>query len=148
MLDFKLTLPRDEASVPFVRYLCRSTLERIGVEHTIIDDIEVAVSEACTNVLKHSDSNEEYTVTVEIDNDLCTIEVVDAGGGFDIASQTGREMAGGESGRGISLMRALVDELDFVFNSEGGTAVILSKTLELHPASLLRRLGFAPTDRP
>jgi hypothetical protein len=40
-------------------------------------------------------------------------------------------------------MRALVDDLQFENLSEGGTVVTLSKTLALHPASMLHRLGLA-----
>jgi serine/threonine-protein kinase RsbW len=61
LLSFSVLLPRERSSVPFVRHLCRSTLERLGVEQSCIDDIEVAVSEACTNVYKHAhQTDQEY----------------------------------------------------------------------------------------
>jgi serine/threonine-protein kinase RsbW len=142
LLTFSLCLPRDGSSVPFVRHLCRATLERVGVEQGCIDDIEVAVSEACTNVYKHAHrTEEEYQVNVTLDEDVCTIEVTDAGPPFDHSAEVDGFPTESESGRGIKLMRALVDDLQFENLSEGGTVVTLSKTLALHPASMLRRLG-------
>jgi serine/threonine-protein kinase RsbW len=142
LLTFSLHLPRDGSSVPFVRHLCRSTLERLGVEQTCIDDIEVAVSEACTNVYKHAHRTEaEYEVEVTLDEEVCKIEVSDAGPGFDHEIKSDGFPFGAETGRGISLMRALVDDLEFVTRSEGGTVVTISKTLSLRPASMLRKLG-------
>jgi serine/threonine-protein kinase RsbW len=76
---------------------------------------------------------------VAIEEDVCRIEVADAGPPFD-PGVAGPWLGDGESGRGISLMRALVDDLKFESRSEGGTLVTLRKTLALHPASMLRRL--------
>jgi serine/threonine-protein kinase RsbW len=144
LLTFTLNLPRDGSSVPFVRHLCRSTLERLGVEKSCIDDIEVAVSEACTNVYKHANRTDEaYEVEVSLDEDVCRIEVSDAGPPFDPNVASDGFPLAAETGRGISLMRALVDDLEFESLSEGGTVVTLNKTLSLHPASMLRTLAHA-----
>lgn len=145
VIAFSLSLPRDEASVPVVRRLCRSALNDLGVETSCVADIELAVTEACSNVLKHAQGTDDgYDVVVEIDDTDCTIRVIDSGGGFDHHSE-GREeaLAGAESGRGIHLMRALVDNVRFISRPEEGTVVHLEKELVLHDRSVLRRL--APT---
>jgi serine/threonine-protein kinase RsbW len=140
VITFALSLPRDEASVPVVRHICRDALEALGVTRSCTEDIELAVTEACTNVLKHArGSREDYDVSVEIDEENCAIRVVDSGGGFDHAT-TGDEEAQGsaEGGRGIHLMRALVDSVSFVSKAHDGTTVHLEKALELTAGSLLR----------
>lgn len=145
VITFSLSLPRDEASVPVVRRLCRGALNDLGVERACVADIELAVTEACTNVLKHAEDNSDaYEVTVEIAETDCTIRVIDSGAGFDPAEK-GREEAlvGAESGRGIHLMRALVDNVRFISRPEEGTIVHLEKELELTETSVLGRL--APT---
>lgn len=142
VITFSLCLPRDEASVPVVRRLCKSALDDLGVEPGCISDIEVAVTEACTNVLKHADgAREAYEVTVEINDTDCTIRVIDSGGGFDDA-EFGREQALGaaESGRGIHLIRAMVDDVRFISRPEDGTIVHLEKNLVLTDSSILKRL--------
>ena len=143
VITFSLCLPRDEASVPVIRRLCKSALDDLGVRDECVSDIELAVTEACTNVLKHAHGPEDdYEVTVEINDTDCTIRVIDAGAGFDHDAK-GREeaLAGAENGRGIHLIRALVDNVRFISRPEEGTVVHLEKRLELTDESILRRLA-------
>lgn len=125
-----LCLPRDEASVPVVRHICRDALLKLGVEDDCVSDIEIAVTEACSNVLHHAaDTEAEYEVSIEIDAYRCDIRIKDTGGEvFDgSAHELSAETA--ESGRGIFLMKALVDELKFLSEPEAGTIVHLVKKL-------------------
>ena len=144
---FTLCLPRDEASVPVVRHVCRDALLMLGVHRACVSDIEVAVTEACTNVLRHVEGTEhEYEVTVAVNEDQCDIRLVDtAGRDFDHDRQ-GRAEAHpeSESGRGIFLMRAMVDELNFVSPPDDGSVVHLVKRLDLQENSILRRLAGSP----
>ena len=145
VITFALCLPRDEASVPVIRRLCKNALEDLGVESGCVSDIELAVTEACTNVLKHAHGPEDdYEVKIEIDDSVCTIRVIDTGTGFDHAAK-GREeaLAGAENGRGIQLIRALVDNVRFISRPEDGTIVLLEKSLELKDGSILERLARA-----
>ena len=153
-LDFGLTLPRDALSVPVVRHLCRSTLQRLGVEDACVHEIELALSEASTNVLVHAAGPEDqYEVRVKISDDVCKIDVVDTGAGIDLDALPVEPPVGAESGRGIQLMRALVDELQFATKPHAGTAVQLTKALRLQPTSplgrvLRRQSSAAAVDRP
>lgn len=143
---FSLALPRDEASVPVVRELCRTSLQNIGVEPECVSDIELALTEACTNVLKHAfGSQDEYRVEIKLDNNECSIAVIDEGRGFDHpALAKGEEAAlSAEGGRGIQLMRSLVDNVNFTSAPEQGTMVQLVKTLALQEDSMLLRLGLS-----
>ncbi|HVF74312.1 MAG TPA: ATP-binding protein [Acidimicrobiales bacterium] len=143
-LTLGLTLPRDELSIPIARHICRDALNEVGVEPDCRSDIEIALTEACTNVLEHSGPGDEYRIDVTVDGELCVIRVVDTGHGFDSASLA--DMTGdlvSEGGRGVFLMRALVDRIEFISKPEAGTVVHLEKTLELRDdgpaAQLLRR---------
>jgi serine/threonine-protein kinase RsbW len=53
-LSLALTLPRDEQTVPVARHIVRNAMDQVGVEETCVYDVELALSEACTNVLLHS----------------------------------------------------------------------------------------------
>jgi serine/threonine-protein kinase RsbW len=142
-ITFTLCLPRDEASVPVVRHLCRDALLKLGVVDDCVSDIELAVTEACTNVLFHAaGTDEQYEVVVNVDEETCEIRVVDTGSGFD-AGEVGHVTSShtAESGRGVFLMRALVDNLDFVSEPEQGTIVRLVKSLTLEPGSMLKILS-------
>ncbi|MDP9068972.1 MAG: ATP-binding protein [Actinomycetota bacterium] len=139
---FSLNLPRDETSVPVVRRISREALHTLGVGIPCVDQIEVALSEACTNVLKHVDGTEEaYEVKVEVNEKLCEIRVIDTGGGFEheLEGHTHAEPSA-EGGRGIFLMRAMVDKIEFTSAPETGTVVRLTKKLDLEPDSVLAKL--------
>ena len=142
-ITFSLSLPRDGVSVPVVRHICRNALADLGVASGCISDIELALAEACTNVLKHAEgTGEEYEVTVEVVDQICDIRVIDTGAGFDHAGRAHDDVsATAESGRGIHLMQALVDSVDFISKPETGTVVHLQKTLDLSEASVIRRLA-------
>lgn len=139
---FVLCLPREEASVPMVRHLCRAALSKLGVKEACVFDIELAVSEACSNVLRHAaGTGDEYEVSVDITDASCQIRVVDAGGGFDHTEQASNLPGSAESGRGIYLMRSLVDLLEFGSVPDHGTEVHLVKKLLLDPDAPLASLG-------
>jgi serine/threonine-protein kinase RsbW len=141
-LTITLCLPRDELTVPVARHIVRGSLAQVGVVDGAVDDIELALSEACTNVLKHSGPGDAYDVSVSLENERASIRVVDTGHGFDWQS-LGDEVAppSAERGRGIELMRALVDRVKFESVPETGTVCHLEKTLELEPDSVLKTLS-------
>lgn len=109
-----------------------------------MQDIEVATSEACTNVLKHvENTSDQYEVQVEVGPEACSIRVVDSGDGFDSDRKTDEASdlsMTAEGGRGIFLMQALVDRLEFVSAPDNGTVVHLLKKLDLEEGSVLREL--------
>ncbi len=143
-MEFKLTLalPRDELSIPVVRRILTRTLDVLGVARSCTEDIEVAITEACTNVLDHAASGDEYEVSAGIDEDICVIEIVDTGRGFH-SDQVGHADAdpGAEQGRGIQLIRALMDSARFETRVESGTVVHLEKQLSWHEGAPVRRLA-------
>ena len=134
-ISFTVTLPVDTDSVPFARGLCRQALEHLHVEAAVIDEIALALTEACANVVQHAGEHVEYEVEVAIDDRLCRISVVDSGNGFDPAEPGARdERSPLEGGRGLLLMRALVDRLDFRHDPDGRHRVTLEKLLSGRPA--------------
>jgi serine/threonine-protein kinase RsbW len=132
-LSLRLILPSEARSVPLVRKVLRHALGILDVAPESVDDVELAMSEACTNVLDHAGGHEEYVVLAGIHEDKCVLEVCDQGGSFDEPPATPEGTLidpNAETGRGVQLMRALVDRLDFRFCDDRGTVVRLEKTLE------------------
>ncbi len=132
-VNLVLQLPRDELSIPLARHLCRQALHEVGVEPGCGSDIEVALSEACTNALRHSRPGEEYEVHLALDERRCLISVEDTGRGFDGHRRPADPYA--ERGRGVELMQALVDRVDFVSSPRAGTVVQLEKELVFDESS-------------
>jgi serine/threonine-protein kinase RsbW len=135
-----LWLPRDEMSIPVARHIVKAAMENVGVSDGCVHDIEIALTEACTNVLKHSGPGDEYEVGFELDDAVAILRVIDTGRGFDFASLEDAEAAPtDERGRGVSLMHALVDLVKFESKPESGTIVHLEKKIDIADGSLLSR---------
>jgi len=98
-----------------------------------IDDLKLAVSEACTNAIEAHDaagSQERVLVRCKTGDDSLEVCVEDRGHGFDPAQLpdhppvTDPDRLKFERGLGIPLIRALVDEVEFSPTAQG-TAVRL-----------------------
>ena len=131
-IAFTVRLPVDAQSVPLARGLLRQALEHLGVVKTCIDEIALAMTEACANVVQHAGDHEEYQVDVAIDDHVCRISVLDNGTGFDPADAP-TPMSPLDAGRGLMLMRALVDKLSFRNFEDGRHGVVLEKKLVIQP---------------
>jgi serine/threonine-protein kinase RsbW len=138
-IGLRIRLPRDRISVPVARHVVRSAIEEIGVTTECADDIEVALSEACTNVLMHAGPGAIYDVRLDLDDERCVLRIIDLGSGFDLATlPDGRPMPEEERGRGLPLMSSLVDRVRFESKPEIGTVVHLEKRLVYDQARRLR----------
>jgi serine/threonine-protein kinase RsbW len=129
-------MPTEKETLPLVRHLVKYSLFEIGVTRDCIADVELALTEACANVVTHASGDDSYNVDMTITATACEIRVVDTGRGLDFQSLGASDAAhDAESGRGIHLMRALVDNIHFRSEPEVGTVVHLVKTLTLDGAA-------------
>ncbi len=95
--------------------------------------IATAVIEAASNAVEHGnrqDASKRVEIDVQIAPDALEIEVGDAGGGIDSSTLAHAPQRLDDvlalRGRGIAMMRALMDDVAFV-TSSGGTVVRLTK---------------------
>lgn len=130
-LSLVLRLPQDAGTVAVARDVAAGALRAFGAGDGVVEELLLVLSEACTNVIEHSGTEDEYEVGISIDDDRCEIRVIDAGRGFD---HTALEEAAPDSlssrGRGLAIMRAVVDAVDFESAPEEGTMVHLVKRLQ------------------
>jgi len=110
----RLTVHDERAEVAEVR----AAVERIGTAAGLGDDalfgLKVATTEAVGNALRHSGSGDaEVDVTIAAHEDALEVEVENAGQ-FRVG-----EAGDPEHGRGIPLMLALADEVEFAASSHG-----------------------------
>jgi serine/threonine-protein kinase RsbW len=135
-VSFHLSLPRDEASVPVTRRLVAQALRVVGVDPDTVSDVEIALSEACANVLRHAQVGDSYEVRAGFDQEHAFLEIIDQGAGFADTSGS-RPADDAESGRGVALMRALMDRVHFETHTGDGASVLLEKRLKFLPNSPL-----------
>ena len=108
----RLTIP---AKAEYIT-LCRLALAGISryrpVPDETLHDLKLALTEACTNSIRHAYDDVEGHVDVlyEIASETLAIEVTDAGGGFAPGEQAGPEEMS-ESGLGLAIIDSLSDEL-------------------------------------
>lgn len=128
-MSVRLDLPREADSVPAVRRLLRCALDLLNVDAEHGADLEIAISEACANVVRHADGAQRFEVRLDVGADRCAIDVVDDGAGFD-ADTAGDESpeAGSECGRGLFLIRALSENVRMQSSPRRGSLIHFEKT--------------------
>jgi serine/threonine-protein kinase RsbW len=139
-LDVAVCLPRESETVSLIRTVVTHALRTLGVTSSCIDDVRLALSEAATNVVQHAGDDDEYEVRIEIDEERCVISVSNAGSGFDAESLSGTlPDDDSPSGRGVAIMRAVMDHVAFTSEPEAGTIVHLVKQLSFEPDAPVAR---------
>lgn len=143
-----LQLPASAEYVDLVRVTLYGIAAKMGFSYEEIEDMKVAVSEACNNAVLHAYGNQPLGTTapaptetprMEIrfvkKEDALSIIVKDEGQSFDalaVAQQVsplhGKSIESIHAGGlGLYLMQALMDQVEV--HSEAGTEVILTKRL-------------------
>ncbi|SEK68748.1 ATP-binding protein [Streptacidiphilus jiangxiensis] len=151
---WSLHLRREPASVPLARRVLLGTMAAAGVDPDVSYEVGVALSEACANAVEHaspcragldSGADQGFQVTAAIIGDRLHIEVSDSGPGFAVRLRHGargrRAKAAtsvrksvapdlcAESGRGMFLIRALSDSVQFRNHPRSGAVVSFDRTL-------------------
>src|SRR5438309_8951583 len=109
-----LTIPADPRWLALCR-LVLSGLCRLGpVDDETLADLKLAVTEACSNSVRHAYGQAEGAVEIlyELHEDRLAIEVVDDGEGFGEARPTGTDDDLVEGGLGIAIIKAIADEFE------------------------------------
>lgn len=128
----RLALPRDARYVAIMRNVAGCVLADINAPEDIRDDLQLAITEACANAVKHATAANQFEVRFGIDQEGCLVEVIDGGPGFDPPDVLESNMDGElESGRGLYLIDALVDDLEFIRESDETKLRLLKRWPEL-----------------
>jgi serine/threonine-protein kinase RsbW len=130
-----LFLPRDAASVPVTRQVLDGCLHTLGVLPETRDDIALALTEACANVIQHAGPGDEYEIMARTTGGRCIVEVLNTGNGAPPAPPSALPPLTAEHGRGLKIMDTLVDQLRLTGNGREGTTVHMEKALHWLPGS-------------
>jgi anti-sigma regulatory factor (Ser/Thr protein kinase) len=127
-----LNLPAEERLVPAARSAIAGFLLAVGVSEDTVDDIVLAIDEACSNVLQHA-FPPGYPGTYELRADLrpeeVVVEVADHGVGFEAMELRSGGMLD-PSGRGLDIMRRVMTSVEVESPRQGGgTRLRLRKRL-------------------
>jgi serine/threonine-protein kinase RsbW len=114
--------------LPAVREMVRLALTREG-QHDV-DDILLAVQEACVNAVRHGHGGEcdrPIHLSLRVDRERVELTVSDGGEGFELPVAIEDALSPtAESGRGLAIIQAIMDEVS-VHRADGTTTLSLVK---------------------
>ena len=121
MKKYQLRIPSQTDNLEIIRSFVSRVAEKVGFDEDDVNKIELAIDEACTNVIKHAykkDPLKPIDIVIQIDYQKLTCIVTDRGKGFDpkIIKMPNMKEYLAElrvGGLGIYLMRTLMDEVDY-----------------------------------
>lgn len=133
-----LNLPASAEYVEIVRLNLYGIASKMGFSYEEIEDMKVAVSEACNNSVLYAYSQEGGMVEVlfQVTGESLSITVRDEGESFDSVGAVGDRTLHDKDlsevqigGLGFYLMEALMDEVSVTNQAGKGTEVTLTKRL-------------------
>jgi serine/threonine-protein kinase RsbW len=131
----KLIIPSDPEKLEEVDNFMERWINGLPFTEDQRYDIAISLSEAVNNAIEHGNSGDaakDVTVRLRRIQGGIRIEVTDQGGGFNqdaVADPTAPENLLSESGRGLLIIRSLMDEVN-VRLAETGTQIVLVKRFD------------------
>ncbi|HWR82322.1 MAG TPA: ATP-binding protein [Candidatus Deferrimicrobium sp.] len=125
-----ISIPPNLSFLTAVDDFVESFLERCGAEQSVIADIAISVSELVNNAVAHgsrSAVNRPVVVSISRSDNVITVTVSDPGAGFNpnnIDDPLSDENLLKETGRGIFIVRSLMDTVAVNVTPEGTTVTI------------------------
>jgi serine/threonine-protein kinase RsbW len=132
----RLTIPAKPEYITLGR-LALTGIARLRDEpfpQEVLGDLKLALTEACTNSVRHAYPGREGTVEIfyELHADHLVVEVSDRGEGFERPARLRGALPEdelSEGGLGIAIIEALADEFEITERPEGGSHLRFVKRL-------------------
>lgn len=118
---FTLDVPSTTQNLALIREFVTRVAAQAGFNETEVGQLELAVDEACANVIEHAygdDKAKQVMVRAVFDEDTLRIHVIDTGKGFDptqVQEQDLKDLIAKRKtgGLGMRLIRSLMDEVHY-----------------------------------
>jgi serine/threonine-protein kinase RsbW len=120
--DIALTLPARPENIGVVRHVLGAFAEALALPADVAADMRLAVTEACTNVVRHAYGDRSGTIDVVARPRGDGVEVVVADSGRGLGPST--DTAG--PGLGLPLIAALADTLEIERDATAGSRLVMS----------------------
>ena len=126
-----LTIPSDLACLGVARAFVEAVCQALEVDQPTTNAIVLATNEATSNVMRHA-HRDRPQATIQLQcrcrSDGLEVRLFDEGAPFDVGSVPDLDPAELRvGGRGVYLMRALMDELRCEPRGEGGNVLCMVK---------------------
>ncbi|MFN2527757.1 MAG: ATP-binding protein [Candidatus Baltobacteraceae bacterium] len=124
----ELRIPSKAEWVAVARLAVAAVANRLHFSIEEIEDVKLAVAEACTNCIQHASGSDQIEITCETQAHELTVRVRDHGIGTtpeEIQSRRISEPRVG--GLGVFLIRSLMDTVEYDVHPERGTNLVMTK---------------------
>jgi serine/threonine-protein kinase RsbW len=135
MAEMNLFVDRDRLAI--VRNFVAQAGRDLGLDSCAIDDMKLAVDEACTNIVEHAYGGQGGALEIEIKpiDGGAQVTIRDWGAAFDPKAVPSPDVTAPLEqrplgGLGLYLMRQMMDQVDFQFCGENGNTLTLVKRFE------------------
>ena len=128
----RLDIPAQPAFVGVARVVVASVATTVdGIDDDRLEDLRIAVSEACTNAVEASlgsPTDQRVILRCVLDGDALEVHIEDTGASEQASEALEEDQSNGDEGAergwGLQLIRALVDDVSFTDASNGGTSSV------------------------
>lgn len=124
-----ISLPSKPEYVSIARMTSSVVANKIGFNIEEIEDIKVAVGEACNNAVLHGcEESSNFSVEFTIGEDKVIIEIRDEGNGFNVDKCPVPDICNPkEGGLGIFIIKSLMDDVEVKSSPGNGTIIKMIK---------------------
>lgn len=134
----ELIIPSDFKYLGAVDAAIQDLAREFSCAQNWIDDFSTALVEACTNAIEHGNKftkKKRVRITIELNESKIISRVRDQGNGFAFEDYLSDDPPPqpdplSERGRGIMIMRAFTDDMNFSYDPNYGLCVELTKACE------------------
>jgi len=138
--DFRLEVRSDPRFLRCIRRLVRGWAEAAGAAPDAIDEMVLAVDEACSNAIRHSyggQCDRFVELTLRADEEFLEIRLCDQGDPCPPEHRERRVLEAPDpdrlepGGLGVHLMHSAFDEVEFISNENHGNCIIMRRRRNL-----------------
>lgn len=126
----ELRIPSRAEWVGVARLAIAGIASRLQFSIEDIEDLKLAVAEACTNCIQHAQESDSIAISCRIQADKLVVTVEDSGQVANhtslVPKQLGEPKVGG---LGVFLIRSLMDDVEYELNPGSGTRLTMTKFL-------------------
>lgn len=140
---FAIKVNNKVETLPEIADFIKNTLEKLGADAAILYKVQLAVDEACTNIINYAYSGAAGPMTVAVElagNDL-VITIQDKGQPFDVLEVPPPDLSADLEDRkigglGIYFVKKLMDEVSYSSDANLGNTLTFRKRLVEPPITI------------
>ncbi|KAA3598017.1 MAG: ATP-binding protein [Calditrichaeota bacterium] len=132
-MEFEYKIQSIPNNITKVEKICAEVCKKANFDEDSCDDFAIAATEAANNAIIHGNKSnpaKNITLTFKVYENEVTLKISDEGEGFEIKElrdPLAPENVFAENGRGILIIKALVDKVFYEFDKNCTSIVLFKK---------------------